>query len=125
MESDGIVNRSGGGDSLASVNNRARRHSPLGHLSPVAFEQLVCYSKHLGAPQKRVNLTVRGHRSSKREPIGVGMLSTMARTVARLACSSQNKPLRRSSTKPCCGLTESAGANVLSHASLPWRGQRL
>jgi hypothetical protein len=42
----------------------------------------------------------------------VGMLSTMARTVAPLACSSQSQPLGRPSSTPCCGLAESAGACV-------------
>ena len=43
-------------------------------------------------------MSVRGYRSSKKDPIVVGMLRTMARTVARLACSSQSKPIGRPST---------------------------
>jgi hypothetical protein len=68
-------------------------------------------------------VSVKVHRSSKMEPIGVGMLSTIARTVARIAFSSQSKRMRKPSNKPCCALAWSVVACVEVHVSLPWRGK--
>ena len=43
--------------------NRIRRHSSLGYLSPVAYEQSMCEPECFGVPQKWVNLTCSGGRS--------------------------------------------------------------
>src|ERR1700730_6391324 len=62
---------------------------------------------------------------SKMEPIGVETLNTIARTVVRIACSSQRKPIRKQSNNACCELVSSVAACVELHGSLPLRGKRL
>jgi len=68
-------------------------------------------------------VSVKVHISSKMEPIVVGMLSTLARTVAPIAFSRQSQRMRKASNTPCYGLAWSVVAYMEWHGSLPWRGK--
>ncbi len=59
------------------------------------------------------------------EPIVVGMLKTIARTVAPIVFSHQSKRIQKPSNKQCCGLVWNAVACVEWHGSLRWHGQPL
>jgi putative transposase len=45
-------------EDIETFYNRRRRHSPLQYLSPLAYEQLSCYSPCLGSPLFRVKIKV-------------------------------------------------------------------
>jgi hypothetical protein len=62
---------------------------------------------------------------SKTDPIGVGMLRTLARTVAPLAFSRQSQRMQKVSTIACHGLAYNIAVSVEWHRSWPWqRGAR-
>src|SRR5262245_20652603 len=56
------------------------------------------------------------------EPIVVGLLNTIARTVAPIAFSCQSKRIQKPSNKLYYGLVWSGVACVELHVSLPWHG---
>jgi hypothetical protein len=61
-------------DFIECFSNQTRKHPTLHYLSPLAYEQLMCYIPSLGSPQKRVRIivkTVQKHVQSILNRIGV------------------------------------------------------